>query len=200
MGAARREWQGSSSRQHAHVGEREVLGQVARLIMNVLNVSDTAMRGRWPERLRPCGPVSGTSPGAAVRDRDHGLVVGTAVVCAIAALAVPVSVTVWVVEGACIISAAPFGRAGASAANDADERITVVGIAAHRICADGAEGQSARNEKSSKTRLIDGHMIFFLVALTRARAGTGDALEHNTPGASAIRCKPSCHHARHVTR
>src|ERR1700684_134432 len=36
-------------------------------------------------------------------------------------------------------------------------------------------------------------MIFFLVALTRARAGTGGggALEHNTPGASAIRGKPS---------
>src|SRR5580693_4310232 len=103
--------------------------------------------------LGPCSPVSGTSPGA-VRDRDHGLVVGVAVVCAIsaiAALAVPVSVTVWVVEGACIISAAPFGRAGASAANDADERITVVGMAAHRICADGAEGQSARNEKSGKS-------------------------------------------------
>src|ERR1700735_3810284 len=51
----------------------------------------------------------------------------------------------------CRVSAAPFGRAGASAANDADERITVVGIAAHRICADGAEGQSARNEKSGKS-------------------------------------------------
>src|SRR5271163_1433762 len=100
--------------------------------------------------------VVATSRSAGPRRRLHGLVVGTAAVCAIsaiAALAVPVSVTVWVVwvvEGACIIAAAPFGAAGASAANNADERITAVGIAAHRICADRAEGPSARNEKSGE--------------------------------------------------
>jgi len=79
-----------------NVGSRPLWAASARLIMDVLNVSDTAIRGRWPERLRQCGPVSGTSPGA-VRDRVHGLVARAAVVCAIsavAALAVPVSVTV----------------------------------------------------------------------------------------------------------
>src|ERR1700678_198895 len=125
------------------------------------------------------------------RRGPSGLAVGIAAVCAIpaiAALAVPVSVTVWVVEGACIVPAAPFGLAGASAANDADERITVVGIAAERICADGAEGQSARNEKSGQStfdRLT--HDIFPRCVDARARAGTGRRSEHNTPGASAVR-------------
>src|SRR5277367_4070200 len=50
---------------------------------------------------------------------------------------------------ASVIGDASYGGAGVSA-NDADERVSAVGIAtsaAHRIC---AEGQSARKEKSGQ--------------------------------------------------
>jgi len=65
-------------------------------------------------------------------------------VVSVAEMAVSVG---WV--AASVIGDASYGGAGVPA-NDADERVRAVAFAsgaAHRICADCAEGQSARNEK-----------------------------------------------------
>ena len=56
----------------------------------------------------------------------------------------------WV--AASIVGDTSYGGAGVSA-SDADEGVRTVAFgsgAAHRICADCAEGQSARNEKSGQ--------------------------------------------------
>jgi hypothetical protein len=73
-----------------------------------------------------------------------------AVVVSLAEMAVSVGwVAVSWVDDASVIGDASLGGAGVSA-NDADEGVWAVGIAAYRICADRAEGQSARSEKSGQ--------------------------------------------------
>ena len=69
------------------------------------------------------------------------------VVVSVAEMAVSVG---WV--AASVIGYASYGDAGVSA-NDADERVRAVAFAsgaAHRVCADRAEGHSTRNEKSGQ--------------------------------------------------
>jgi hypothetical protein len=109
------------------------------------------------------------------RRRPHGLVIGTAVVCAISGIAVLVtvvgvgSVAASLVD-AFVIGDASYGAAGVSAYN-AEERIPAV---VHRTGDSGAGDQSAHDEKSGK-RSFDRwtHEIFPFVGLTRASGARG---------------------------